>query len=335
MNASASRPAFPVLIAAAGRRVALLRIFRETLASLGLAGPVYASDMSPLAAAFHDADRGFRVPPSRDPAFIPTLLDLCARHAVRLVIPTNDHELPALAAARERFAAVGTTVAISTPEVIDIARDKGRTHAWLTAHGFPTVRQATPAEVLANPADFPFPLIVKPRAGSASLGVRVVADAAALAVATRDGDFLVQTLARGSEHTVDVFVDRHGRCLAAVPRRRLEVRSGEVSKAVTVRAPRLQDLARRVAETLPGAYATLNIQLFYDAERDDVRIIEINPRFGGGYPLSWRAGADFPRWLIADARGEPAPATSDAFTDGLVMLRYDDAVFVSATAAGL
>src|SRR5690242_6227269 len=106
-----------VLISAAGRRGALLRLFRDALAALGVAGEVLAADMTPLAAAFQLADRAFTVPAARDEAFVPTLLELCERERVTLVVPTNDHELPVYAAAREAFAAVGTTVAISAPDV--------------------------------------------------------------------------------------------------------------------------------------------------------------------------------------------------------------------------
>jgi carbamoyl-phosphate synthase large subunit len=321
-----------VLISAAGRRGALLGLFRAALAELGLHGELLAADLTPLAAAFHLADRAFVVPAAADAAFVPAMLELCARERVALVVPTNDHELPVYAASREAFAAIGTTVAISTPDVVAIGRDKLRTNAWCREHGLPTVRQATPAAVLADPGAWRFPLIAKPARGSAAIGVERVADVEELRREAGEG-YVVEETAPGVEHTIDLLV-LDGRLRSAVPRKRLEVRAGEVQKAVTVRRGDLDDLARRVAEALPGAFGALNVQAFLDETSGALSVIELNPRFGGGFPLAHAAGASFPRWLLEHVLALPSTAHA-GFRDGLVMLRYDEAVFVSAAAAGL
>lgn len=326
---------FDVLVSSAGRRVALLDIFRLTLAGLGLRGRVLAADMSRSSAAFQAADAGFLVPACSSPEFVPAVLELCVREGVRLVVPTIDTELPLYAAYRAPFAQAGVQVAVSTPEAIAVCADKEETHRWLVREGLPTVRQGTVAEVLAAPGDWPFPLVIKPRTGSSSVGVAVVRDAAALEAATADGGYLVQTLAPGDEYTIDFLADRAGRCRCAVPRRRLEVRSGEVSKGMTVRSEPLEQLARRVCERLPGAYGTLNVQVFLDATSGVANVIEVNARFGGGFPLSWEAGAAFPRWMIEELLGLPPTVHPARWRDRLVMLRYDAAVFADASGTGV
>jgi carbamoyl-phosphate synthase large subunit len=233
------------------------------------------------------------------------------------------------AAAREQFAAIGTTVAISSPEVAAIGGDKQRTHDWLVANGFPTVQQGLLADVQADPAAWSFPLVVKPRFGSASIGVGVVHDLAELEKAAAAPDALVQSMAQGVEHTIDLLASGEGQCLAAIPRRRIEVRAGEVSKAVTVRSPALIELAEKLCAALPGAYGVLNVQVFVGDEPGQLAIIELNARFGGGYPLSYAAGADFPLALVQDALDLPRTAPLEGWQDGLVMLRYDAAVFVA------
>jgi carbamoyl-phosphate synthase large subunit len=125
-----------------------------------------------------------------------------------------------------------------------------------------------------------------------------------------------------------VLANRQGRCLCAVPRRRIEVRGGEVSKGITVRNERIMKLAAQICETLPGAYGPLNIQLFHDEATGDLNVIEINPRFGGGFPLAWQAGAKFPKWIIEEILGRPSTAAFDEWADQLVMLRFFSAVFV-------
>ena len=324
---------FPILVSSAGRRGALVGILRRTLADLGLDGEIVATDMTPLSSALHLADRHVVVPVQGEPGFVEATLEACRAHDVRLLIPTHDGELPLLAAARERFLAIGTTVSISAPPTVAIGRDKALTHDWLVEHDFPTVRQAAPAEVLQAPDDWSWPLYVKPREGSAGIGVRRVADAAELARAAGD-DLVAQEVAPGREHTVDVLVLRDGRCAGAVPRRRIAVRAGEVEKGVTVRDEAVAGLARRVAETLPGVYGVINVQIFVDPVQGDMRVIEINARYGGGFPLSFEAGARYPAWTIEEILGRPSSVT-DQWRDGLVMLRYDDAVFVDAAAVGL
>ncbi len=342
---------YHVLLSSAGRRVALLRLFREALVQLGLEGQVYAADISPLASAFQAADDRFLVPRCDDPAFIPAMLELCRRRRIRLLVPTIDPELPIYAAHRRDFAAIGTTVAVGGPELAALGADKVRTHTWLSEQGLPTVAQARAEQVLAEPAAWTFPLVVKPVAGSASKGVRLVRDAAELAAATRGESFIAQQVAPGEEYTLDAYIDTTGRCRCIVPRKRLEVRGGEVSKAQTVRSQPIEQLGHELCARLPGIEATaasapgggpapshappgpigaINIQLFHEAATGRLAVIEINPRFGGGYPLTHAAGAPFTQWLLQELSTGHCSAVPDGWRNGVVMLRYDDAVFTDA-----
>jgi carbamoyl-phosphate synthase large subunit len=320
-----------VLVSSAGRRVGLIECFRRSAADLGLDARLLAVDRSWYASAFHLADDAFIVPGCDDAEFVPRMLDLCERNGVDLVVPTIDPELPVYAAAREEFESAGTHVVVSSPETVAIAADKVETHRWLTASGIPTVDQAS----VGRHEGWEYPLVVKPRYGSAAVGVAVVHGPAELEVAAAgEGEMVVQTLAPGDEYTIDAFVDGDGQCVCAVPRRRLEVRAGEVSKAVTVRSPRLEAVATEICETLPAASGPITIQAFAPDDHADLRVIELNARFGGGFPLSFEAGATFPRWLIEERLGIPSTATSEKWRSGLVMLRYDAAVFVDAPEGG-
>lgn len=323
-----------ILISSAGRRVELLRIWRETLAAMGLEGALLAADASQLSAAYHVADKAFQVPRCTSPDFVPAMLDLCRRERVTLVIPTIDTELPVFAAARAEFAGLGTVVHVSGPETIAIGYDKRRTHEWLVRHGFPTVRQAEATHALDGIADLDYPLIAKPVRGSSSVGVARISSAEQLRAHVEGGDYIIQSIAGGFEYTVDVLVDRTGVCRCAVPRRRLEVRAGEVSKGMTERHPGVIALASRIAEALPDAWGSLNVQMFFDPVTGALAVIELNPRFGGGFPLSWRAGAHYPRWVLEETLGVP-PTWHDNWDDGVVMLRYDAAVYARRESCGL
>lgn len=313
-----------VLLSSAGRRVSLLGFLQDAAAEQG--GTVVATDMSPWSAAFHRAEHHELVPRCTSDEFVPAMLDICERHRIGLVVPTIDTELPALAASRAQFAAAGTTVCVAPPSVIDICADKRLTHEWLVAEGFPTVAQTTAATLLGGAAADPIwalPLIAKPARGSASIGVREITSHDQLRGV--DDDVVVQTKAEGDEYTVDVYVDATGTAVEAVPRRRLEVRAGEVSKARTERHEVAMGVARAVAERLDGLRGPLNVQMF--CAGDTAAVIEVNPRFGGGYPLSHHAGAHFARWLVDETIGGRAPS-STGWTAGLAMLRYDGEVIV-------
>ena len=320
-----------VLISSGGRRVALANCFRESLADLGIQGRVIAIDAVPYSSIANFVDAFYTVPCCTDPSFIPVLTQICERENVDLIVPTIDSELSVYAAVNENFRLRGTTIAVSAQETIDISRDKTLTHSWLSANGFMAPRQSTPDDVLAHSSDWDLPLIVKPNGGSASVGVHVLDSFEALALSSRaTGGLIVQELIAGQEHTVNVFVNGSGKCVCAVPHMRLEVRCGEVSKAMTVKNPALMRTVTRLVEALPGAYGTLNVQCFVTAQ-NDIQIIEINARFGGGYPLAHMAGAKFTRWLIEDTLGSGPQAPYEDWTDGLLMLRYDEAVYLSKT----
>ena len=326
---------FSVLISSAGRRVALLRLCRKNLEELGIGGQVIAIDMSDLSSAFHSADRAFSVPPCSSLDFVASVLRLAREHSIGLIIPTIDPELPVYSRHRNEFSKQGITVLISQPETVGITSDKVSTQRWLQEHGFPTVRQSFFEEVLGEPQNWEFPLIVKPRAGSASRGVSRVdtpEQLVFLASQSDEKDLIVQAPAPGWEYTVDVLVNRSGHCVCAVPRKRLEVRAGEVSKGMTVRHPMVEGLAKNIAEALPGSYGPMNIQIFHDADSGTLNVVEINPRFGGGYPLTEAAGGLYIRWVLEELLGLDSTLDSDLWTDGLVMLRYDDGIFIPYSA---
>ena len=318
-----------VLVSSCGRRVGLIRCFRQSLQTRGIAGAVYGIDSSPDAPAFHLADRAWLVPRCTEPQFPDAVLELARRYRIGLIVPTIDPELPVWAAQRERFRTAGVMVASGSSECCAICGDKWNTYEWLCANGFPTVRTWR-ADCRHEAEGWSFPLVAKPVNGSASIGVQRIGNPAELASVPLRGDILIQEAAPGLEYTINVFVDGRGKCLAAVPHQRLEVRAGEVSKARTLRDPALIELGMRIAERLPGAFGALNIQGFLDAN-GVFRVVELNARFGGGYPLAHQAGARFTDWLVLEALGKARLPRLTDWTDGLAMLRYDEAIFTQGS----
>ena len=318
---------FTVLVSSAGRRVSLMRSLREAVAATGQQPRILACDMTWNAAAMRTADAGFIVPPCTDPAFGEHMAKLCAQEGVGLVVPTIDTELAAWARLRYELTPNGTSVGVSDEVTVRIAADKRLTNGHCRAIGVPCPRQATAEIVLEQRGVWSLPLVAKPPAGSASQGLRHITSWAELERLVGE-DVVVEERAEGIEHTVDVYVDRAGVARCPVVRRRIEVRAGEVSKALVVRDEHLASLAVRTVESLPGAYGPMNVQIF--ADRDQASVIEINARFGGGYPLTWRAGGRHGEWLVREAIDGTVEIGQSRVEYGLMMLRWDDEVFVYA-----
>jgi carbamoyl-phosphate synthase large subunit len=319
-------PECTILFSSAGRRVELIQCFRDSAAALGIEARVIAVDLEPaMSAACQVADLALPVPRCAHPEFAEVLLGICAEHAVDLLVPTIDPELAVLSRHAERFGAVRTRIAVSKPPVVDVARDKLRTARFLAGHGIPVPRSASLAEVAAAPGDWTWPVLVKPRSGSSSIGIQVVSAPDQLRALEPGADRMVQQLLRGDEYTVNLFFDRTGALRCAIPHLRCEVRAGEVAKGLTRRHAELERIAWLLGAALDGAQGALCFQAIVD-DAGAPSVFEINARFGGGYPLAHRAGARFAQWLLEEITGRPLSAHND-WRDGVLMLRYDHALF--------
>ena len=312
-----------LLFTSAGRRVSLIREFRRAAQEINVNLQIHAADQQSMAPALQVADESFIVPAVTTNDYGARLATYCREHQIDALIPLIDPELQPLADARDSLAANGTRVIISSPEVVRIAVDKIRTNEFLRRHGFltPTILAE---EELASPT---FPLFLKPKIGSSSLGAHKIATRADLTYYRNlNPESIVQEFVEGVEYTVDVFADFDGRPRCAVPRLRHEVRGGEVSKGQAVRHRPMMKESCRLVEILGGCRGVITIQCFL-TPADDIVFIEINPRFGGGVPLSIKAGADSPRWILELLLGREPDISVDGWTDGLLMLRYDRGIF--------
>lgn len=331
-----------VLLTCAGRRNYMVEYFR---AALDGRGQVYAADCSKDAPAMHEADRAFVVPPISHPEYIDHMLELCRARAVRLLVPLNDLELPGLARNRERFRAEGTLVVVSTPETIGTCFDKWATASFLDSCGIArpkTYLTVQEAQTALGQREIELPLVVKPRWGSASIGIVHVERADDLAPAHQlinqqlastilaeasshdlDRAVLIQQCLPGQEYSLDVVNDLDGRHVTTFARCKLAMRAGETDRAVTVENHGFDWLGATIGQRL-GHTGNLDCDVFL--AEDHVYVLELNPRFGGGYPFSHAAGADLPAALIAWASGaepdprwlHPRPGVAAAKTDRLV-----------------
>lgn len=320
-----------VLITSAGRRGELVVAFKRELEQLLPDGKVFAADCRPeLSVACHLADGSLEVPRIDDPEHVSHLRDLCERHEIGLVVPTIDTELPLMASVRDEFAAEGTQIVVSQSDFVQVCRDKRQTAEWFCDRGLHTPRQVD------FRGDVQFPIFVKPYDGSCGNEARVIASQADLtpSVLSNQRLMFVDYLSpdEHDEYTIDMYYSRHGELKCLVPRLRIEIRAGEVSKGRTARISAMDELRERMG-TIEGARGCITLQVFVERASGAVSAIEINPRFGGGFPLSYEAGANYPRWLIEEYLLGNTIERFDDWESDLTMLRYDAHVVVRGAAA--
>lgn len=313
-----------ILFTSVGRRVELMQMFRAAAEETGIALELYGADMVPTAPALSVCDHTVLVPRISDPAYIPALLEICEREHIDALIPTIDTDLLLLSTKKEDFAAVGTRAVISRTEKIALCRDKR-----YTADYFNSVGLCSPHPVDdIREYDAGFPAFLKPKDGSSSVGVHKIENEEELLAYSKEvADYIVQPFVGGTEYTVDIFCDFEGNPIYITPRIRQAVRAGEVLKTKICQDEQIiSEMKQLIADFKPCGAIT--VQLIRDDQTGVDWYIEINPRFGGGAPLSMKAGANAAGAMLRLLAGETVAFQPGAASDGAVYSRFDQCVCV-------
>ena len=308
-----------ILFTCAGRRTYLLKYFKENMSA---EDKVVATDMQLSAPALTAADIKLQVPAVYDPKYIDITLNICKEQKIDALISLNDLELPILAENKAKFETVGVTVIVSEPEVIDIAFDKYKTAQWVESIGLNApktyVTLASAKEALAK-GEIAFPLFMKPRWGSGSIGLETIDDMEELDIyyhllmkkikktilataSVGDEYIMIQEKLTGNEFGLDVMNDFDGNNVAVSVKQKLAMRAGETDKAITVDLPSVREMGATIGRNLKHI-GNLDVDIMQRAN-GDYCVLELNPRFGGGYPFSYEAGVNLPKAILQWLKGE-------------------------------
>ncbi len=317
-----------ILILSAGRRVELVKCFKAARDRLGIEGKVVACDASNLAPALYFADEKEQVPRiAENDNYVNSIIEICNKHDIALIVPTIDTELLLLAERREQIEKeTDAVLLISSLEAIRICRDKTNTQKWLEEHGFLVPRMIEDDEIEKGNAKYP--LFIKPLDGSSSINAFKAENREEIDTYREligDGKYIIQDFMEGTEYTIDCFLDLDGNIITVVPRIRIATRSGEIAKGRIVRDTAIiEDVSRLLKELKPVGHITIQCMR---TERG-IEYIEINPRFGGGAPMSIMAGADSCENLYRILRGEKL-SPSDRFRENVTFLRFDASIMLN------
>lgn len=317
-----------ILITSAGRRVSLVQFFKKELKKIDTLSKVFTADLNPnWSSACQFSDASFQLPKVSDKNYITSLIELCKQQNIKIVIPTIDTELYIFSISKDEFDSLGIKIVISDNDFIDLCRDKRKTKFL-----FESLDIETPNLVdKRNPT---FPLFIKPYDGSLSKGIYFIENETQLSKSLLvDPKLIFMEYINPDiydEYTVDAYYDINSNLKCLVPRRRVEVRGGEISKGLTVKTSFYYILKRKLS-FVSGARGCITFQFFVHKINMNIIGIEINPRFGGGYPLSYTSGANFPQYIIEEYLLGNQIDFFEGWKKNNIMLRYDSEIYIDGS----
>ena len=315
-----------ILITSVGRRVSLVNAFQTEIKKYFSNSQVLTADANQkLSAASNLHFKSAKLPKITDSTYLKSLINLCKRNQIKLIVPTIDTELLFLAKNKEQLLKHNIIPIISSINFIKKCRDKRLTHSFFKDQKIRVAKEY-------NLKNFQLPLYVKPRDGSRSVDNHIIKSKKYLnAIYSKEKEFMLLEYfdsKQFQEFTCDLYYGRDSSLKCVVPRKRIYIRDGEVNKAKTEKNFLVEYIVEKLSY-INGARGCLTAQFFINKNNDEVIGIEINPRFGGGFPLTYASGANFPKWIIEEYLLDKNLNYFDNWEKNLLMLRYDKEVFIN------
>ena len=323
-----------ILLTSAGRRSYLVEYFKSEIGQ----GQIHVSNISPVSSAFTVADKHVISPLIYDPGYIDFLLKYCKENCIDALIALLDMDLLVLAKNRKRFEDIGVRLIVSDEQVIEICNDKWNTYQFLKEKGFDAPKTYIDLNEALEALDtgvITYPVIVKPRWGMASIAVYTANNRRELkglykkiqeeifetvlkyeSDQNRDACVLIQQMLQGQEYGLDVINDLEGNYRTTIVKKKIAMRSGETDCAMTVKDENIAKVGEQLSKAM-GHIANLDTDIFVDGEK--IYILEMNARFGGGYPFSHVAGVNLPKAIIRWLQGKTVSEDCFAYRETMGM----------------
>ncbi|AXI08084.1 carbamoyl phosphate synthase-like protein [Oceanobacillus zhaokaii] len=312
-----------ILLTSTARRIDFVGFFQDALKDAGIDGEIIAADPEYNAPSLQAGNENYVIPQQTDTNYMEAIIEICKKHHVDCLVPLNDWEVPDISAHKKELEELGVSVFAPDSNIVEKVRDKGKYQELLdpldvkTPLSYFTVEDAKKA---LEKQEVSFPLIVKPRNGSASIGIEIIDNVEDMEFAYQhavrkikesplddatskepEDNVIIQEVIVGDKFSVDMFNDLNGRFLTCFARKQLGMRGGDIDRCITVNIPELTDIAQRLGESF-GHAGYMNTDVYFNGT--DYYVIDINPRFGGGYAFTHLAGADIPAAIIALTAGK-------------------------------
>lgn len=311
-----------ILITSVGRRTRLLEYFKQELKGIG---KLIAVDCSRMAPALYIADRYYIVPPIDDPEYINVIKEICRRDEITAVLSLIDPELSLLAMHRDEFENMGVDVILSSYKACELFLDKYAAYKFFRDNGFRAGKTCSTFSDFENALtnnQIGFPVFIKPQRGSASQNISKVGNLEEARIKFKASrDMIIQEFFKEQEYGADVYIDMiSGKVISIFVKEKLAMRAGETDKARSIKSKKLFGVIEDLV-TKSNLVGPVDVDIFIaDGE---YYISEINPRFGGGYPLAFECGCNFPRYIINNLRGEANEPDIGNYEENVYMMKHD------------
>lgn len=314
-----------ILITSSGRRTRLLEYFKKELKGKG---NIIAADCSELAPTLYIADKCYIVPRIDDVGYIDSIKEICIKENVTGILSLIDPELSLLAKYSEEFRRMGVTTIVSSYEACELWLDKYAASNFFKCNGFghaKTYDSILDFENALRNKEIDFPVFIKPRKGSASINInRAENMEQARVIFEASKDMIIQELLVGQELGVDVYVDMISRKIVSIfVKEKIAMRAGETDKAKSIKSEKLFSVIEKLV-TKSGLVGPIDIDVF--DINGEYYISEINPRFGGGYPLAYECGCNFPKYIINNLKGIANEPEIGCYKINTYMMKHDSLI---------
>jgi len=297
----------------------------KSLKMAGFGGKILATDSSSLSAGFFMADVNEVIPEADDHSFVDRLLHIVKMYQVEVLMPSSGFDIYPYSENRKQLAEMGAEAIVSDRDKLEICRDKMLTFQTLSDKFILPFTTEEP-----NKIDI-FPVLAKPRFGKGSRGIVKIDDESDLRyIISKRDDLVFQEYLPGTEYTVDVLSDLNGKPLIAVPRIRMQTKAGISTKGRVLRDAALEIDCMKIAEYI-GIRGPCCMQMKESAE-GRLKLIEVNPRMGGGTIFTSLAGANFPALLLdmIEGRQVSVPTISE-----ITIIRYFEELVLRSEEEGI
>lgn len=317
-----------IFFSSPGRRVELLKIFKKEIKNIHIIG----GDFSNNSPALSYCEKKYKLPFEINDNYFKEVLNICIEEKVDLVIPLIDPELDGYTKYKQIFNKNQIQVMISSPESISISRDKLKTYNFFKKFNF-IKKPYTSLLKDFNENQFNSDLVIlKQKDGSSGTGIHKIKKKYVLEFSKimnlNMKNYIVQEyIDFDYETTVDVFIDSKNKLIELCQRKRLKIRGGEVERAITTKNKEINKIITKIIEQLPF-FGIINIQIM---TKDNKHYLgEINPRFGGGFPLAYYSGANMIQHIKKLVEKTEIKFFGDSrYKNNFSMLRFDDAIYLN------
>ncbi len=314
-----------ILFCSAGRRCKLIKDFKETIGDTGITVVAENSIYSP---ARYVADKSYTVPKITAPDYIDNIIEICRKEDIKVILTLIDPEIEILAQNKARFEEMGILVMCPSEKSAKICFDKYEMYKYLRLNNIPTTLtygSLEEFEKALNEQKISFPVFVKPRTGSGSVGARKISNIDDLRSAMKEDETLIiQEFMAGIDLDADVYVDMISKkAVSMFSKKKIETRIGGANKTISFKDEKLFELIKKIVNIFEFN-GTVDMDFFY--KDGQYFLSEINPRFGGAYLHAYGAGVNFPKLIVNNISGIANEENIGNYEDNIMMLMYDDVV---------